>query len=158
MNWLIILLLFTVGCSSRIDPKEFKSRDYRIDFDFPHWIQLPEKDADRVYGNSKTGSIIFINSLCKKYTSANLEDVSSNLFGGIVDLEVKEKQNVIYQDREAIDTYAVGKMDGVVVHLKLRTLKRNHCTYDFSLVMPLKTIDQDFNTFKEMLEKKVSFQ
>lgn len=158
MRKLTILLLLITGCSSRIDPKDFKSDEYSINFSESNWTTMPEKDADKAYTNKNTGSIILINSLCKKYTSSDLENVSSNLLGGITHLEILEKKSVSYREREAIDTKASGKIDGVKVFLNTRTFKRNHCTYDFALIMPNQILKDDENSFFNLLENKVSFK
>jgi hypothetical protein len=93
-----------------------------------------------------------INSLCKKYDSSGLDVLSNNFLTGLTDLEIIEKKSVPYKGREAIALLSKGKLDGVLVFLNTLTSNRNHCTYDFVLISPIKVNEDDLKTYQALLE------
>ena len=148
-NLAIILLLYS--CSSS-KPDDLKSKEYSYSLSSSEWNSINPQGADKTYVHNSHGSIIMINSLCKKYDSSGLDVLSNNFLTGLTDLEIIEKKSVPYKGREAIALLSKGKLDGVLVFLNTLTSNRNHCTYDFVLISPIKVNEDDLKTYQALLE------
>jgi hypothetical protein len=148
-NLVIILLLYS--CSSS-KPDDLKSKEYSYSLSSSEWNSINPQGADKTYVHNNHGSIIMINSLCKKYDSSGLDVLSNNFLTGLTDLEIIEKKSVPYKGREAIALLSKGKLDGVLVFLNTLTSNRNHCTYDFVLISPIKVNEDDLKTYQALLE------
>ncbi|MFZ4713877.1 MAG: hypothetical protein ACOYL6_09210 [Bacteriovoracaceae bacterium] len=150
MRFFFIILLLC-SCSSR-RPEDFKSKEYSYSFEKIGWRSIDPQGADKAYMNEERGSVIMVNSLCRKYDSTGLEVLSNNFLGGLTELEVLQKNSITYKDREAYSLQSKGKLDGVTVFLNSLTSNRNHCTFDFVLISPLKVSEADLKTYQELLE------
>lgn len=148
-NLVIILLLYS--CSSS-KPDDLKSKEYSYTLSSSEWKSIPPQGADKTYIHNDHGSIIMINSLCKKYDSSGLDVLSNNFLTGLTNLEIIEKKSVPYKGREAMTILSKGKLDGVLVFLNTLTSNRNHCTYDFVLISPSKVNEEDLKTYQALLE------
>ena len=149
---LLFIIVLVYSCSSS-KPEDLKSKDYSYTFNQSGWKDIDSQGADKAYLNENNGSIIMLNSLCKKYDSTGLDVLSNNFLSGITRLEILEKKSVTYKDRAAYTLLSQGKLDGVTVYLNTLTMHRNHCTYDFALISPVKVNETDLKTYQNLLDK-----
>jgi hypothetical protein len=116
------------------------------------WKQINGEGSDFALTNNATKSIFLFNSSCRKYEGSNLNSLTSSLLTGIDELNVIERKNIFVQERDASELSASGKIDGVQRFLKIITIQKNSCIYDFVLISTnAKTLDSDSNYLKQFL-------
>lgn len=103
------------------------------------WIEMNSEGSDFALQNKKTKSIFLLNSSCRKYEASNLNALTSSILTGLDDIKIIEKKNVYYQEREAASVSASGKLDGILRFIKVITIQKNNCIYDYVLIATNKT-------------------
>lgn len=106
-----------------------------------------DKDSDRVFVNSRTGSIIALSSVCKRYEQVSLEALRKDLVNPIEGREIASEERRPLDDREALFTRVKGRMDGVPVESHLVVLRKNDCIFDFALHAKEKITQEDDRDF-----------
>jgi len=151
---LLVLFITIISCSLLIPSVSEHSRKstwYKIDFSDPDWEKISPDKSDMAFLNKETGSILILNSLCKKYEQTSLGQLSSKILSGLSNLEIEESREFIFSGREAISVNASGTLDGVKVKLKIMTFKKDRCTYDIAIINSKGRIpsgdEEDFNRF-----------
>lgn len=118
------------------------------------WSEINSEGSDYALQNNKTKSIFLFNSSCRKYEGSNLNALTSSLLTGIEDVNMTEKKNTVYQEREALEITANGKLDGVARYFKIITLQKNNCIYDYMLISTsAKNLEADSVDLKTFLER-----
>lgn len=92
-----------------------------------------ENQSDRVFVSDRTGSVIALGSVCKRYEQVSLEALRKDLMNPIEGREIASEERKPLDDREALFTRVKGRMDGVPVESHLVVLRKNDCIFDFSL-------------------------
>lgn len=136
-----------------------KSANYQVTPLKDPWKAVPVGDksasidalkADVAYEDTRTGAIVSLNSLCRKYTEASLEELSRNLVLGIKDKRVIRTREVTIADTPALDTVIQGEVEGARVQIRTVVMKKNSCTYDFvhvSTPEKARASEKDFEDF-----------
>jgi uncharacterized GH25 family protein len=136
----VLIGLLLTSCSYIIPtPGEApKSEGLRINFKHSEWkrVSSSDSDADLVFQNEFSKSLIYVESVCQKYQDVSLEKLSTKLLEHFSAPEVLRQETLNYQNREALKTFARGKLDGVSVDLTFMNLKKNDCLYDFVMITP----------------------
>ena len=147
--WVLPIL---ISCSNLIGGDIYeKSVHYSANFRGQGWQVIEAEKSDHAFQHPQSKSILILNTLCKKYASANLENLAENLLSGIQNLKITTKEKTEYASREALKVQAEGKIDGRPVFLKILTTQKNRCIYDFALITSskdyLKLHNDDFRNF-----------
>ena len=72
---------------------------------------------------------------------------------GLEGIEVIEKKETTFSERDAIDMTVQGKIDGIKSFIRLLTLKKNRCVYDFTLISNSeKSFRRDQKNFEAFLK------
>lgn len=134
-------LLLATSCavffSDRSAPK---SSEYKVAPPVAPWSKLAVGNdpntietmrADMAYENPKTGAIISLNSICRKYNKNSLETLTENLVRGIGERKVLREAEVEVDGTKALDTLYEGTVDGVFLNIRTVVLIKSNCTYDF---------------------------
>jgi hypothetical protein len=109
-------------------------------------------DVDAGWKNSKKGTSISYKSSCGDALDLPLEGIQQSMLSGIDKVKILRSQRVPYNEREALDCVAKGKVDGVDTKLEIMILKKNRCTYMISYVAVLKSFDSDAPVFQDFLK------
>lgn len=138
--------------------RDIKSNDYKINFSSSDWATIPADIADTAYLKSKTSSIITTNSICKKYDSTSLENLTGSMISGLSNIKIEKEEDLTFEDRKAKRTYLTGSQDGVNVSMIIQTLRKNRCVYDFILISrdtkTRQADEKDFNKFLDSVQIK----
>jgi hypothetical protein len=158
--WMGFLLILS-GCAVLFpDRSAPKSSTYQILSPDAPWHRLDlARDseaidtikADLAYENPETGAIISLNSLCRKYTDATLENLTNNLVRGINNREVLRQENAEVDGAKALDTLFKGQVDNVDLHIRTVVLIKDKCTYDFIYVSIPKKEKNSGQAFEKFL-------
>lgn len=93
-----------------------------------------------------------INSLCGKYDSTSLKQLTYNILGGLDEPKIESSQAVEYNNREALRSRATARIDGVEVFLTVKILRKNECLYDFILISTTaEAREKDTASFDQLL-------
>lgn len=158
----LLLCTFASACSLLFpDRTAPKSASYTIIKPKGDWSKIAVSEAtadsdslraDIAFENKKTGGIISLNSICRKYNRYTLEELTLNLVRGIENKEEVEKMLRKIDGADALDTLFSGIVDKVKVNIRTVVLIKNNCTYDFlHVVVPQKNyaLDPEFDRFIE---------
>lgn len=151
---LLLSLTFVSSCSflSGGSDIDLKSETLRINYLSSRWRPITSDTADYAAQNPVSNSIITANSMCKKYDSTSLKHLTSNILSGVEDPETLESKTLTYSGRDALATTIKGKLDGVLTYMKIMTVRKNRCVYDFILISPsFAAFDKDKNDFADFL-------
>jgi hypothetical protein len=133
--------------------RDIKSTDYSIKFSSSDWESIPPDIADAAFAKRKTSSIITANSICKKYDSTSLENLTSSMISGLNNIKIEKEEELNFSERKARRVYLNGSLDGVNVSMIIQTLRKNRCVYDFVLISrdnkTRQADEKDYNKFLE---------
>lgn len=136
-----------------------KSASYNVSRLEEPWEKVPVSEnnvetdalrADLAYENKKTGAIISLNSICRKYNHYSLQELTNNLVRDIDKKSVLKQEERDMDGGNALDTIFEGMVDGVKVNIRTVVLIKSECTYDFlHVVVPKKSqgLDPEFDRF-----------
>ena len=158
-------VLVIPGCSILFpDASAPKSGTYQVTPPGDPWKSVPVGEtmasvdalkADLAYEDTRTGAIISLNSICRKYQKASLDELSRNLVLGIKDKQVIRERETTVGGAEAKDTLIQGEVEGARVQIRTVVLKKNSCTYDLiHVASPEKaeSTEKDFEAFVTSLQ------
>ncbi len=130
------MIIFFASCSSeKNNYSKSESVSNHISKNIPvPWKQINGEGSDFALANNLTKSIFLFNSSCRKYEGSNLNSLTSSLLSGIDELNIIDRKNIFIQDRDATEVSASGKIDGVQRFLKIITIQKNSCIYDYVLI------------------------
>lgn len=153
--FILIALIFS-ACSS--DSGAYRKSDNIINHltkNIPRpWNEISSEGSDYALQNANSKSIFLFNSSCRKYEASSLSVLTSSILTGIEDLKITDKKNTSYQNREAAEVTANGKLDGIARFFKIITLQKNNCIYDYILIATSsKNLENDSGDLKIFLER-----
>jgi hypothetical protein len=131
---LILLCILLGSCSFLSKSPDLKSKSYTLQEAPRGWRVLAPGGSDHAFSNEKSFSIITINSLCGRYESTNLRQLTFNMLGGLDEPIIEHSTTVQYNNREALRSDATARIDGVPVFLTVKILRKNECIYDIVLI------------------------
>lgn len=148
-------LLFSACSTDSGAYKKSESLNNQLSKNIPRpWSEMNTEGSDYALSNPKTKSIFLFNSSCRKYEGSTLSALTSSILTGIEDVKISEKKNVFYQEREAAEVTASGKLDGVLRYFKIVTIQKNNCIYDYVLISTnKKNLELDSVDLKIFLER-----
>jgi hypothetical protein len=119
-----------------------------------NWNTISNENSDFAILNSKTQSVFLFNSACRKFEASDLNTLLSSMLTGVEIVKTIEKKLVVLQNRDAIDTTIIGKVDGIERYFHLVTTNKNSCIYDFVLISTNeKHLEQDNIYFQDFIQR-----
>lgn len=150
------------GCSILFpDASAPKSGHYTVTPPGEPWKSIPVSEntdvvdalkADLAYEDMRTGAIISLNSLCRKYANASLDELSRNLVLGIKDKSVISEREFEIDGVPAKDTVIRGEVENSKVQIRTVVLKKNFCTYDLIFVASPERVSMSERFFDEFVK------
>ena len=136
--WVIALALALVaGCAGDGHLKDGSFQDskvsYRLGAPGPGWSELHLDAANVAWFNEALSASLMVNSHCEGVKDAPLAGLTEDLMMGLTDRAVQSQLTKPWARREALETVATGKIDGVERKLVLFVLKKDGCVYDIVL-------------------------
>lgn len=118
------------------------------------WSKINNERSDYALLNKKTQSIFLFNSACRKNETSTLNTIASSILAEIEEVSILERKSSFYQNRDALETTVTGKADGVLRYLKIITIQKNNCIYDYILISTNKNnLESDTASFKMFLDR-----
>lgn len=94
------------------------------------WIEVKLDGADITWHNPKLAAGLLVNSHCEGVQDSPLEGLTGELLMGTTEREILEQTRGPASGREALETVATVKLDGVPRKRMLWVLKKDGCVYD----------------------------
>jgi len=101
------------------------------------WHQVNLKDSDFSWVTSPPAFAFWVNSTCKEYEDVPLVALNRQLLIGFTDVQKLDQRTQMLDEREALLSHYIVKMDGVARELALVVVKKDRCIYDFAYVAPV---------------------
>ena len=158
MKHLLFLSLFLLYCSCSTDNGLYKKSPNVVNHltkEIPiPWAEISTEESDYALQNQKTKSLFLFNSACRKYEASSLNALTSSMLSGLEDVNITDKKTVTYQERDAVEVMASGKLDGVLRFFKIVTIQKNNCIYDYILISTnQKNLDGDSASLTHFLQR-----
>lgn len=133
-----LVTLATVGCgtsSGALVEGRFTSDQvaYRIGQPGAGWSEVKLETANAAWHNPELGAALMVNSHCEGVGDSPLEGLTNDLLMGMTEREIVTQERIPWAKREALQSVATGKLDGVPRKLELFVLKKDGCVYDIVL-------------------------
>jgi hypothetical protein len=132
----IPVVLGTAGClcggGGHFRDNRFEDAHVAYDVGAPGepWRRVEVETANVAWYNDAHGASLLVNSHCEGVGDAPLAGLTSELTMGMTDRVLEEPRLLPFAGREAMETVATGKLDGVPRKLMLFVLKKDGCVYD----------------------------
>jgi hypothetical protein len=136
--FLLWLVGLASGCQGHFSGGVF-SKDglrYRVGEPGEPWRRVSFADNDLAWV-SPQGHLLAVNATCTEHEDPPLDVLTNHLLIGFTEREVKERQVIQLDGREALRSRVHAKLDGVPTSLLLVVAKKNGCVHDFSYISPL---------------------
>jgi hypothetical protein len=121
--------------------------DYRVGAPGPGWRQVHLETSNISWLNDDTGAGLLVNSHCEGVQDSPLEGLTGELLIGTTEREVLEQTVRPWAGREAMETIATGKLDGVARKRALFVVKKDGCVYDVVYDAPLARFDAGYAAY-----------
>ncbi len=119
----------------------------------PGWRLQSFRGNDIAYVAEDSEHLIAINASCEDYEDAPLKVLTQQLLMGFTERKLIKEELRMLQDREALYSHYLAKMEGVPRELLFVVLKKDGCVYDFMYISPPDRFDEKLPTFEEILKR-----
>ncbi len=163
MGFFSLLLVGVLSSCSLLFPDRTapKSSSYLVTPPPEPWKKLHVGDdanstetlqADIAYENPDTGAMISLSTLCRKYNTTSLRELSLSLVRGIDDRQVRKEEERLISGVHALDTTYEGLVDKVHLLIHTVVLVKDYCTYDFIYVAVPSREKNSAETFEQFIQ------
>jgi hypothetical protein len=125
------------ACASggHLENGRFRDRvvNYQVGLPGEGWRELRLETANVAWYNDALRASLLVNSNCDGVGDAPLEGLTSDLLMGMTEREILSQERRPASRREALESVATAKLDGVPRKLMLFVLKKDACVYDIVL-------------------------
>lgn len=108
--------------------------------------RLKNAKIDQAWISSESGNTISYFSDCK--SDPSLDSLTTQTLSALGDLKVISEKETSFNGREAKESLAEGRVDGVPVKLSILVFKKNSCNYTLTYGGTLANFPQETNTFE----------
>lgn len=158
LNSIVALLLVSAslllnGCVSvNLGPRK-AGRASNIRYQAPgvDFQDADNSSADKAWQSRKTGSTISFLSECPE-PSLPLEAMTREFVGVLKDSRFLEQNEKFFNGREALQSVAVGSLDGIPMKIESLVFKRNSCSYLLTFVARQDRFNEEVQQFLSFLD------
>ncbi len=116
----------TIGVSK--DPQPAKNLELKLPGS--PFTGLKAKTGDKAWISSKTNNVISYISDCAPTQDPTLDQLEQDALSGLEKIEIKQRDEINYNQRIARNTVAEGLVDGVKIKINVLSFKKNSCNYN----------------------------
>ena len=146
-KFLVIILIVMSGCKhvTKVNGGHVQKRytEFSIELPNENWLAQPYDGTDLFFEHKHKPASIFVSSQCEKISDSPLVALSAQLLVGFSDIQIVSQKNISLNEREALISEVLAKLDGVARYLKIMVFKKNRCVYD--IVLNQKAFDEETN-------------
>jgi hypothetical protein len=106
-------------------------------------------NSDKIWESSKTASTISYFSSCSD-DEPSLKSIQTTSLQGLEDFKILDEQEIPFNERGALRSTIVGKLEGVPVQIEFIVFKKNSCSFHLTYVAlkeNYKKEIEEFNNF-----------
>lgn len=141
----LVVAALLVACTTRGQLEGGRFRDEAVDYEVgapgPGWKEIAVRKANAAWYNDELGASLLVNSHCEGIGDAPLEGLTNDLMMGMTERQILSQQKRPWSRREALESVASAKLDGVPRKLAIFVLKKDWCVYDIVLDAPPERFD-----------------
>ncbi len=146
------VLFLGCGGGPHYDGNAFRSDElaFRIGPPPASWRALESDEALLAFRDDASRATIAVNGRCHRDgDDVPLQALTHHLFLQFTDRELVEREELQLDDRAALRTELVARLDGVPKHFTVYVLKKNGCVYDFLHIADVHSegAQRDFRSF-----------
>jgi hypothetical protein len=140
---LLLLLAPVAGCSRRVSFEDNVLSKPRVGVAYTvgevpeDWRRVRLRNNDLAFFQDESGHAMAVNSTCKDHGDPPLDVLTRHLLMGFTEPQQVSQETTVVDEREALRSHYLAKLDGVPVELLLVVLKKDNCVYDLQYVAPL---------------------
>lgn len=150
---LVSLAAVSIGCSSHFDGHVYRGNKmvFEVSSVPPSWRRIDANEVLLAFRDDQHHVTIMVNGRCgKDGDDVPLEALTKHLFLYFTERQVLQQQRWMLDEREALRTVEMAKLDGVPRRFVSVVLKKNDCVYDFIHVggpVPAPSSERAFDRF-----------
>jgi hypothetical protein len=107
--------------------------EYKLGEPGKGWHEMRLEQANGAWHDDALDASILVNSHCAGVADSPLEGLTSDLMMGMTDRNIESQKTIPFSGRDAMETVATAKLDGVERKLEMFVLKKDGCVYDIVL-------------------------
>lgn len=145
---LLVVAIVVTGCTlagcsgsaGQLRGSIYRDREasYRVGTLSREWQRLAVEDQnDLAWSHEASASIVQVNSTCDPASDVPLSTLTNHLLMGFTERDIRDQAIVPMDEREALRTHVVARLDGVPRELLLYVMKKDDCVYDLALLAPV---------------------
>ena len=127
-----------------------KSVDYTLGSPGEGWRQVDIEATNVAWHHPGIGAGLLVNSHCEGVQDAPLVALTNELMIGTTEREILEQDVMPWAGREALETVATAKLDGVLRKRSLFVLKKDGCVYDVVYDAPPERYTQGLAAYEKV--------
>jgi hypothetical protein len=143
------LVISACGTGKSFVGNRFEDRhvEYRVGAPGDGWREVQLETSNISWFNDAIGAGLLVNSHCEGVQDSPLEGLTGELLIGTTERDVLEQTVRPWSGREAMETIATGKLDGVARKHALFVVKKDGCVYDIVYDAPVSSFDAGFASY-----------
>lgn len=99
--------------------------------------------ADGAWQNPKTGTLISYLSTCNEQADPSLEAATDEVISAFGETKTLSQKKLEFNEREALETQAEARVEGVPTKIRALLFKKNGCLYTLTHLGLSKSFDKD---------------
>jgi len=150
----LLLLVLTGAClpASYRQARRLEGR-YEVVAPGAGWVAVQPGGADHAWFNTELAAAIYTDSNCgPRYQELAIENLSTELFGGLREVTDRKEERRAAGGREGILRIVYGKLDGVEMAVAALTVNRDACTYDLTYLAPPERFDAGLAAYDRVID------
>lgn len=130
-----------------------KSEDIKfkdVESPFKNITSTHEK-MDRAWQSSKTGNTIGFISECGGPTTP-LATLENDVLSNVESLKIVSTERKLFNERESLNTWASGQVDGIPIQIKSVIFRKGECSYTITYMGRSKHFENEIAQFDKFLD------
>ncbi len=142
------------GCISvNLGPKgPSKSKNVNVQAPDAPYRQIKGSPADGAWQNPENGNSISYLSTCNEESDPSLEVATEEMISAFGETKQLSQKKLEFDGRDALDTEAEARVEGVPTKIRALVFKKNACLYTLSLIGVSKTFGKGEKPFNDFIK------
>jgi hypothetical protein len=148
------LFIALSGCISvNIGPKgPEKSKNVSVTPPDAPFEEIKGLRADGAWQNPQNGNSISYLSTCNEQSDPSLETATDEMIAAFGETKRLSQKKLVFDGRDALDTEAEARVEGVPTKIRALVFKKNGCLYTLSLIGVAKTFEKGQRPFEDFVK------
>ena len=145
-------LILSACISVNIGPKGAeKSKNVKVVAPAPPFKEVKGLKADGAWQNTNNGNSLSYLSTCHEQVDPTLEVATDEVISAFGETKQLSQKKLEFDGRDALDTEAEARVEGVPTKIRTLVFKKNGCLYTLSLIGLTKYFAKDVSSFESFV-------